>query len=62
MGTTHVCYMEGGSIINAFSGGIVERPAILVSKEAQIPYKASGRKFRRPADHIAGHLPGDLIF
>lgn len=34
MGTTHVCYMEGGSIINAFSGGIVERPAILVSKEA----------------------------
>lgn len=32
----HVCYMEGGSIINAFSGGIIERPAILVSKDEDI--------------------------
>lgn len=28
----HVCYMENGSIINAFTGSIVESPAILVSK------------------------------
>lgn len=33
---THVCYMEGGSIMNAFSGCIIERPAILVSKEEDI--------------------------
>lgn len=33
---THVCYMKGGSIMNAFSGCIIERPAILVSKEEDI--------------------------
>lgn len=32
----HVCYMEGGSIINAFTGGIIERPAILIGREDDI--------------------------
>lgn len=30
----HTCYMGGGSIINAITGSIIERPAVLVSKEA----------------------------
>ena len=33
MGGAHICYMEGGSIINGVTGGIIERPAILVSKK-----------------------------
>lgn len=28
----HTCYMEYGSIINAVTGGIIERPAILIDK------------------------------
>ena len=38
MGYQHTCYMEGGSIINAFTGCIIERPAILVSKESDMMY------------------------
>ena len=34
MSHKHTVYMEGGSIYNAFSGCIIERPTILVSKEA----------------------------
>ncbi len=32
----HTVYMEGGSIINAFTGNIIERPAVLVSKDDTI--------------------------
>lgn len=32
----HVCYMEGGSIVNALTGNIIENPAILVSKKADV--------------------------
>lgn len=32
----HVCYIEGGSIINALTGQIIEDPAILVSKNADV--------------------------
>lgn len=30
----HVCYMDNGSIISTITNNIIERPAILVSKEA----------------------------
>lgn len=30
----HPCYMENGSIVNSYSGCIIEDPAILVSKNA----------------------------
>lgn len=36
MGNKHTVYMEGGSIINAFSGSIIERPAVLVSRSEDI--------------------------
>lgn len=32
----HTVYMEGGSIINAFTGNIIERPAVLVSKDSDV--------------------------
>lgn len=36
MNNAHTCYMEGGSIINGYTGSIIEEPAILVSKEADV--------------------------
>ncbi len=32
----HTCYMENGSIINGYSGNIIENPAILVSRTDDI--------------------------
>lgn len=36
MNNMHVCYMDGGSIINSYTGGIIEDPAILVSASDDI--------------------------
>lgn len=36
MAHMHTCYMEDGSIINGFTGGIIEEPALLVSKSEDI--------------------------
>ena len=38
MRAMHVCYMDCGSIINSATGGIIEQPAILVSKADDIVY------------------------
>lgn len=32
----HTCYIEGGSIINAYTGAIIENPAIVVSGDTLI--------------------------
>ncbi len=32
----HVVYMENGNIFNSFTGNVIRRPAILVSREADV--------------------------
>lgn len=48
----HTVYMEGGSIINAFTGCAIERPTVLVSKNGDIihawgNFESVDAKFRK---------------
>lgn len=58
MSHKHTVYMEGGSIINAFSKSIIEHPTVLVSKNADIihawgNYDVVNARFQKYADAYA---------